>query len=191
MTQTEGLLSGIARGTHAVGIGLIGLGVLAALLPAFTGAPVMILTGILLLLTGVVRGWFGWRAWSEGKGPMGVVLGGLAAVCGLAVVANPVSTLETVSLVVAVYMVLDGISELVFSGRLRDEDGRAWVWGDAILSILLGVSMWIGWPLSGVRALGLLLGAKLASAGTVLLRVERGMRRVGERAAGLRARLDG
>ncbi len=190
MTQTKGLLAGITQGTRAAGIALIGLGVLSALLPAFTGAPVMILIGILLLLAGLARGWFGWRSWSEGKGPMGVVLGALAVACGLAVVANPVSTLETVASIVAAYMVLDGIAAVVLSARLRDEEGRAWVWGDAILSVLLGVSMWIGWPLSGVRALGLLLGAKLASAGAVLLRVGRRIHRVGEGAAALRARLD-
>ena len=191
MTQARGFIAAITQGTHAAGVALIGLGVLAALLPAITGAPVMILIGILLLLAGLVRGWFGWRSWSDGKGPMGVVLGGLAAACGLAVVANPVSTLETVASVVAAYMVLDGLSALALSGRLRDGEERAWVWGDAILSVLLGVSMWIGWPFSGMRALGLLLGAKLASAGAVLLRVGRRLRRVGEAATTFRARRDG
>jgi uncharacterized membrane protein HdeD (DUF308 family) len=191
MTQAKGPLSRIAQGTHATGIALIGLGVLSALLPAFTGAPVMILIGVLLLLAGLVRGWFGWRSWSEGQGPMGVVLGGLAAACGLAVVANPVSTLQAVASLVAAYMVLDGISSLFFSGDLRDEEARAWVWGDAAVSVLLGASMWLGWPLSGVRALGVLLGAKLVSAGAVLLRVGRGMRRVGEVATTLRTRRDG
>jgi len=190
MTQTKGPLSGITRGTRAAGMGLIGLGALSTLLPALAGAPVMILVGILLLLAGIVRGWFGWRAWSEGKGPTGFVLGGLAVACGLAVVANPVSTLATVSSLVAAYMVLDGISELVSSWWVPNEEGRAWAWGDAILSILLGASMWIGWPLSGARALGLLLGAKFASAGATLLRIERGMRRLGKGAGALRARLD-
>jgi uncharacterized membrane protein HdeD (DUF308 family) len=50
--------------------------------------------------------------------------------------------------------------------------------------------MWIGWPLSGLRALGILLGVKLVSAGAVLLRVGRGMRRVGDVATTLRTRLD-
>ena len=190
MTQTKGPLSNIAQGTHVTGMALIGLGVLSAVLPAFAGAPVMILIGVLLLVAGLVRGWFGWQSWSEGKGPMGLVLGGLAAACGIAVVANPVSTLATVASMVAAYMVLDGISALFFSGQLRDEEGRVWVWGDAILSVLLGASMWVGWPLSGLRALGILLGVKLASAGAVLLRVGRGMRRVGDVATTLRARLD-
>jgi len=184
------IVAGLGRVTNAVGIGLICLGASSALLPAFTGAPVVILVGIVLLLAGAARAWFGWHAWSEGMGPLGVVLGGLAAMCGLAIVANPVSTLETVASLVAAYMVLDGVSSLGLLRGVRDENGRASVWADGVLSILLGVSMWMGWPLSGMRALGVLLGAKLASAGAVVLRVGRGITRVGERAAGLRARLD-
>ncbi len=60
------------------------------------------------------------------------------------------------------------------------------MWGDALLSIALGVSMWVGWPFSGLRALGILIGVKLASAGAVLLRVERGMQHLGSRVAGFR-----
>jgi hypothetical protein len=49
------------------------------------------------------------------------------------------------------------------------------MWGDALLSI----------------ALGILVGLKLASAGAVLLRVEHRMRLVGARVAALRSRIDG
>ena len=80
-------------------------------------------------------------------------------------------------------------AERVVSARLRDEEGRAWMLGEALFSIALGVSMWVGWPLSGLRALGVLLGAKLVSAGAVLLRVERGMQRLGAGVAALRARV--
>jgi HAMP domain-containing protein len=50
--------------------------------------------------------------------------------------------------------------------------------------------MWVGWPLSGLRALGILVGTKLASAGVVLLRVERGLERASAGLAAIRARLD-
>ena len=148
----------------------------------------VVLVGVLVALAGVARGMFGWRAWSDGKGPMGLVVGGLAVACGLALVFNPVSTLGAVSSLVAAYMVVDGISALLFSARLEENEGRAWMWGDALLSIALGVSMWVGWPLSGLRALGILIGVKLASAGAVLLRVEQGMRRLGAGVAALRSR---
>ena len=51
------------------------------------------------------------------------------------------------------------------------------MWAGALWSIVLGVSMWIGWPLAGLRALGVLIGLKLIAAGTVLRTVGRGLDR--------------
>jgi uncharacterized membrane protein HdeD (DUF308 family) len=189
MDESRPVFAAVARGTHVLGTALIGLGVLSALAPALTGAPVIILVGVLVAAAGIVRAVFGWRAWSAGKGPLGLLIGGLAVACGLALVFNPVSTLGAVSSLVAAYMVVDGVSALLFSSRLREDEGRAWMWGDALLSIALGVSMWVGWPLSGLRALGVLVGVKLASAGAVVLRVERGMQRFGASVAALRSHL--
>jgi uncharacterized membrane protein HdeD (DUF308 family) len=191
MSEPRPVVAGIMQGTHVLGLSLIGLGILSALAPAIAGAPVVMLVGVLVALAGVARGVFGWRAWLEGKGPMGLVIGGLAVACGLALVFNPVSSLGAVSSLVAAYMVVDGISALLFSARLDENEGRGWMWGDALLSIALGVSMWVGWPLSGLRALGILIGVKLASAGAVLLRVEQSMRRLGAGVAALRSRAGG
>jgi uncharacterized membrane protein HdeD (DUF308 family) len=190
MDEPRSPFARIVRGTHRLGLALIGLGLLCAVAPAFVGAPLVLLVGLLLAIAGVVRATFGWRAWSDGRGPIGIVVGGLAAACGLALVFNPVSTLEFVSSLVAVYFVIDGIAELFFSGGLRDEDGRAWVWADAMLSIALGWSMWVGWPLAGMHALGVLVGIKLVSGGAVMLRVERGLDRVGQRIASVGDRLE-
>jgi uncharacterized membrane protein HdeD (DUF308 family) len=191
MAEPRSFLSRIEHGTRHLGIALIGLGALCMIAPAFAGAPVVIVVGLLLALAGAVRAVFGWRAWSAGKGPIGLVVGGLPVACGLALAINPVSTLVAASSLIALYLVIDGIAEIAFARRLRDEDGRAWMWGDAVLSILLGASMWIGWPLSGLRALGVIIGLKLVSGGAVLLRVERGLARVGVGLAAVRARLDG
>jgi uncharacterized membrane protein HdeD (DUF308 family) len=190
MSEPRSLLSGLERGTHLLGVTLIGLGLIAVIAPALTGAPVVMLVGGLLAVAGGVRAWFGWQAWSAGKGLLGLVMGGLAIACGLALVFNPVATLDVVSSLVAAYLVGDGVATLLFSGRFADSEGRASLWADAIVSILLGVSMWIGWPFSGLRALGLLVGVKLVSAGLTLRRVERGLDRVQARVANARARFD-
>lgn len=189
MSERPSLLARVAAGTRHLGLALIGLGVLTALAPAVSGGAAIAVVGGLLLLAGVLLAVFGWRAWSAGKGPFGFVAGGLTTACGVALVANPVSSLGLVTTLVAVYLVVSGISQLPLGGRLTSDDGQGWLLGDALLSIGLGVAMWMGWPVSGVRALGLLLGIKLASAGAVVMRVERTLRRVGDRVADLRDRL--
>jgi len=187
MNGPRPVVTAVTRGTHVLGTVLIVLGVLSALAPGLAGAPVVVLVGLLIAVAGVVRAVFGWRAWSAGKGPLGLLIGGLAVACGLALVFNPLSTLGAVSSLVAVYMILDGASALLFSWRLGDEEGHGWMLGDALLSTALGISMWVGWPLSGLRALRVLVGVKLVSAGVVLLRVERGMQRLRAGVAALRS----
>jgi hypothetical protein len=115
-----------------------------------------------------------WRrkAWRLATGELGV----------------PARAGDQVTALVALYFMVGGISELIFGRRLTGEDGQGWVRGDALLSIGLGVAMWVGWPISGGRALGPLAGIKLVSAGIVMVRVERALQRVGDRAANLRAR---
>jgi uncharacterized membrane protein HdeD (DUF308 family) len=189
MTEAPGVLKTLAAGTRYVGLGLIGLGVLTVLAPAVSGGAVVVVVGLLLLAAGGVLVVFGWRAWAADKGALWFVVGGLTAACGAALVANPVSSLSLVTTLVAVYFVVGGLSELVFGRRLSAEEGQGWVLGDALLSIGLGVAMWTGWPISGVRALGLLVGIKLVSAGAVTLRVARALRRVGEGVGNLRARV--
>ena len=179
----------LAAGTRYLGLGLIGLGVLAVLAPAVIGGAVLVVFGLLLLAAGVVLAVFGWHTWSAGKGVFGFVAGGLTTACGVALVLNPVSSLSLVTTLVAVCFVAGGISQLIFGRRFSVEEGQGWVLGDALLSIGLGVVMWIGWPISGVRALGLLVGIKLVSAGAVVLRVARALQRVGDGVRNLRARL--
>lgn len=183
------LLDRLGTGVRYLGVALIVLGLLAMVAPVASGATVMVLVGLLLLLAGVVRAVFGWRAWSGGKGPLGVVVGGLTAACGLALVANPVSSLSGLTLLVAAYLVLDGASGILFALGLMPEDGWPWMLGDGLLSILLGASIWIGWPFSGTRAVGILIGIKLVSAGLVMIRVQQTIERLHARAAALRARL--
>jgi uncharacterized membrane protein HdeD (DUF308 family) len=183
------ILGGLGKGARYLAIALIGLGLVAALLPTASGALVIVLVGLVLLLAGLVLAALGWRAWSGGKGPLGLVMGALASACGLLLVVNPVSSLETVVLVVAAYLILGGASEVLFGFRLMPEDGWPWVVGDGVLSILLGLSVWYGWPLAGARALGVVVGVKLVSAGAVMLRVEHTMSRLSEGAAAVRARL--
>jgi uncharacterized membrane protein HdeD (DUF308 family) len=120
MAAPRSVLSGLEGWANLFGNVLIGLGVLAVIVPGVAGAPVVILVGLLLAAGGGLRTYFGWRAWSGGKGPLGMAVGVLALGCGLAVVFNPVSTLGTVSSLVAAYLVLDGIGEFFFAGRLRD-----------------------------------------------------------------------
>ena len=183
------LLGTLGKGVRALGLTLVGLGLLAMLAPTIGGAAGILVVGVVLLLAGVALTVFGYQAHAVGKGRTGLIVGGVASLCGLIMVCNPVSTLSTVTLLVAIYLVAQGIAQVFLGLRLMPEDGWAWVVVDAGVSILFGLSVWVGWPLSGIRAVGLVVGMKLVSAGAVLVRIEKTMGRLSDRATALRARL--
>jgi uncharacterized membrane protein HdeD (DUF308 family) len=185
----SGLVARLGAWTRWFGHALIVVGCLTAVAPTVLGGTVVVLIGIVVLLGGLAGLAFGWRAWAAGTGAFGLVAGALGTVIGILLVANPVASLAGVTALVAVYLVLSGAATIVFGRGVPADEGRGWVMGDALLSIALGVSLWVGWPLSGLRALGLLVGVKLVSAGVVMIRLERTVSRAADRVAQVRQRL--
>jgi uncharacterized membrane protein HdeD (DUF308 family) len=179
----------ITKALRFLGFLLAALGVFVMLAPTVAGAAVAVVLGLVLLLAGLALGAFGYQAYSLGKGPFGLVAGGFGIACGLVLLFNPVSSLSTVTSLIAVYLVVQGIAEVFLGLRLMPEDGWVWVVVDGLVSVLLGLSIWVGWPLSGIRAVGFVLGLKLVSAGAVLVRIEKTMHRLHSRATALHARL--
>src|SRR5699024_11490993 len=84
---------------------------------------------------------------------------------------NPVVGLTTITLVLSVVFVVDGIFEIYMGVRLRDR--RRWWWPvvSGILAVAVGVLLWVGWPSTAAWAVGLLFGINLLSSGlsTVLV----------------------
>ena len=131
-----------------VGIVLVILGTVAiGSAVAMTIVSVLFL-GWLLIVGGVfevVHG-FSHRPWS---GFFINLLGGvLYAVAGLVMVANPALAAVTLTLVIAVMLIVAGLFRLLiaFSTPLHH---RGWLVLNGAISILLGVMIWRAWPVSG------------------------------------------
>jgi len=182
-----GLLGGIGKGARILGYALLGLAVACALAPVVTGEAAILALGLLLLLAGLFRAAVGWRAVGLARGPMGLVVGLLTGAAGVALLLHPLAALTDAASLVAVYLAIDGIVGALFGLRLRPEEGWTESVGEGLLSALLGVCVWRGWPFPGVQAIGLMLALKLAGAGLVLLRLPRTLARAEKHLLGLRA----
>ena len=64
----------------------------------------------------------------------------------------------------AVYMV-GGMFRIVFS-LAEQFPSWAWVFVNGVITLLLGVAIWVGWPASGLWVLGLFVGIDLIMNGT-------------------------
>jgi uncharacterized membrane protein HdeD (DUF308 family) len=152
-----------------LGIILVVLGVLAVGAPLYAGVVVMFVVGIFLLAGGIVQMVFAFKAPSIGRGILRFLLGGLMILGGLSLEAHPLLGLATMTLMLAMYFVAEGIVRIMLSFDLRPEAGWVWVLTGGIVSVILGLLLWRQWPLSGTWAVGVLVGVNLMISGWQLI----------------------
>ena len=156
------------RRMTALGVIAMVLGVLAMLAPFAAGMSIVFLLGALVAAVGALRMFWAFRAGSLGRGVWVFAIGTLTLFCGVAMLANPLFGSGVLTILLAVYFVLDGTAEIIagLSGRGQS---RGWLLFSGIVSLALGVLIWLQFPLSGAWAMGILLGIKLLFVGIGML----------------------
>jgi uncharacterized membrane protein HdeD (DUF308 family) len=178
----------VMTGTNLVGWALVVLGLVAAVAPLATGMAMAVTIGVVLVAGGALIGLFGMRARAAGNGNLGLVIGAVTVLCGLVLVVQPSMGLSLVRLVLVGYFLVSGASEITMAWEVRPEEDWGWILLGGVVSLLSAVVLWTDWPISGARAIGLLVGAKLVSIGWAIVRFHRRLERTGERIAAFRAR---
>lgn len=159
-----------------LGILTIILGFLALLAPSLTGFSIAVLIGVLVLIGGVFRLIWSFRAGSFGKGLLGVALGVLTILAGIILLSNPKLLSGMITILLVIYFIVDGVAELLTGFSAGGAPGRGWLIFGGIVSILLGILLWAQFPFSGVWALGILFGIKLFFVGMIMIAGGRALR---------------
>ena len=150
-----------------MGILTIIFGVLAMMMPFITGQSVLMLIGILVMAGGILRLIWAFKAGSLGKGILVFAIGVLTLLAGFWIITEPFIAAGALTIVLAVYFFADGLLELVAAFSVAE--GKGWLIFDGVVTVLLGVALFMGFPFSGPVAVGVLLGIKLLLAGITML----------------------
>jgi len=151
-----------------LGILLIVLGVVSILSPAVAGGAVVTVVGLILLVAGVVQILRAFQMAGSEKA-LTIALGVIAALAGIAVVLHPILGLAFLTLLLAAYFVAEGIWKIIAGFRYRPAAGWGWLVSSGVLSLILGWLIWSQWPLSGLWAVGVLVGVNLLGTGASLV----------------------
>ena len=178
MTQTKGAVGGHFTW---LGIALIVLGFVAILTPAAAGSAVVVVIGLILLGAGVAAAIRGLQAATAMEKVLGLVVGVVTALAGVAVLAHPLFGLSLLTLLLAGYFLVDGACKVVVSFRFRPASGWLWLLISGAVSLVLGALIWRQWPMSGLWAVGVLVGLNLISTGLALLKSVSMLREIAER----------
>lgn len=160
----------------ALGIGIAIAGVLAVISPFIAGLSVTIAVGVLLVVSGASRLFLAFKMGSFGRGLLMFVLGLLTLAAGGYLVARPGIGLQTLTLVLAAYLFVDGVFEIIYAFRLRPIKGWGWTLFSGIAALVLGIMIWRQFPVSGMWAVGTIAGIHMIFAGSSMASLSRAAR---------------
>jgi len=175
----SGLLDGIkknARLAVIVGVLMLICGFLAIGSPFVAGMSVTVVVGVMLIVGGISECFLAFKAGAFGQGLLIFVVGALTVVAGFYLFNQPVAGLAAITLFLAAYFVVTGISELIGAFQIRPAEGWGVMLFSGVITLLLGVMIWRQFPVSGAWAVGVLFGIKLIVSGWALIFIGRTVR---------------
>jgi len=161
-----------------MGVVLLVVGFLSLGAPLLAGISIVLAMGVMLLAGGISQVFFAFKAGSFGKGLLIMVMGLITVGVGGYMVTSPGIALASLTLFLAAWFLVVGVSEMIWSFQLRPISGWGLTLFSGIVSLLLGIMIWRQFPMSGAWAIGVLVGIKLIISGWWLIFLGRGVKRI-------------
>ena len=147
------------------GILLICLGVLAVGSPMIAAVAVNALIAWLIILAGVVHLVVAFHTREAGSLIWRCLVGLAYLAFGVYMIARPVAGVASLTLLLASLFLVEGIFNIVLFFRVRAARRSSWILLDGIVTLLLGLMIYMQWPSSSAWAIGTLVGVSLIFSG--------------------------
>jgi uncharacterized membrane protein HdeD (DUF308 family) len=147
------------------GVLLICLGVLGVGSPLVAAIAVNVVIAWLIVLAGVVHLIVAFHSREAGS-VIWRLLVGLAYICfGVYLIARPVVGVVSLTLVLASLFLVEGVLDIALFFKVRTVARSSWILLDGIVTLLLGLMIYVQWPSSSAWAIGTLVGVSLIFSG--------------------------
>ena len=137
----------------------------------------MIFLGWLMIFSGVVEAIHAFWKKEWGGLFLNLLVGVLYVVVGFMVLANPQATAMTLTLIMAIFFILDGIFRIIIAVATRFPQW-GWMLFNGIVTLILGIIIWQQWQYFGLRIIGLFIGIDLIISGWTWVMLSLASRRV-------------
>ena len=161
-----------------MGVVLIIFGVLAIATPAVAGTAVVMVIGAMLLIAGIAQIVSGLRTEGLSSKLPPLILGVLSAFCGIGLLGEPWIGMKFIALLLAIFFAVEGVWKIVASFNYRPATGWLALLASGILTLILGILIWRQWPISGLWAVGVLVGINLLMTGISMVTLAATARRL-------------
>lgn len=150
------------------GLLLVVAGILAVIFPAISSTAFILLLGWLLIISGVVQAI---SLIGAGKAPhfwLQLISVVLALLVGFLLLRDPQQGLQTITVLLIVFLMIQGISKVVFALTIRPFPSWGWVLASGVLGVVLSVVLWGSLPGTAAWLIGLLIGIELIGEGAAI-----------------------
>jgi uncharacterized membrane protein HdeD (DUF308 family) len=160
------------------GVLLILLGMFAIASPMIAAAAVNVLIAWLILSAGVVHLIVAFHTREAGSLIWRLLVGLAYLFFGGYLIARPAVGVASLTLVLASLFLVEGIFNIVLFFRVPGGLRSSWILVDGIITLLLGLMIYMQWPSSSAWAIGTLVGVSLIFSGVTRVMVALAVRRV-------------
>jgi uncharacterized membrane protein HdeD (DUF308 family) len=149
----------------AWGVLLIIFGMLAIGSPFLAAVAVSVVVGWLIILAGAVHVVLAFHAHGAGSLIWKLLVGIAYLLFGAYLLVHPLLGVASLTLVLASLFLIEGILDIVLFFKMRSTQGSTWVLIDGIITLLLGLLIYLQWPSSSIWAVGTLVGVSMIISG--------------------------
>lgn len=150
----------------AMGVIMLLVGLMAMAAPLAAGFSVALMVGSLLFVGGIAQLIFSFK---NSMGIWSILFAVLTIIMGVYMLMSPEVALGGLTIFLATYLIVSGITEVIVFNEVRPAPGAGWGMFSGVLAVVLGGLIWSQFPLSGAWAIGILLGVRLFFNGMTLL----------------------
>jgi uncharacterized membrane protein HdeD (DUF308 family) len=143
-------------------------GILALFYPILSSFAVVLFLGWVLIISGIVQGISLIGAQNVPHFWLQLVSVVLSVIVGLLFLRHPGEGLLTLTLLLIVFFMVEGISKIIFALTIRPFPNWGWVLVSGVIGILLSFYLWASLPVTAIWLLGVLLGIQLICEGVAL-----------------------
>ena len=147
------------------GVLLIIFGMLAIGSPYIAAVAVTAVIAWLIVSAGVIHVIVAFQAHAAGTLVWKLLVGLAYVAFGIYLILHPALGVVSLTLLLASLFLIEGVLDIVLFFQMRSVGGSSWVLVDGIITLVLGLMIYMQWPASSVWAIGTLVGVSMIISG--------------------------
>jgi len=153
------------NGSLLIGVLLIVLGIVAIAVPSVSTIVAETWIAVILISAGIAKLVYAFQTRNDAGFVWKLLLSVLYIATGVMLFVYPLTGVLTLTLLLASFLLTEGVFELILAFQLRPRQNWTWALGNGIITLLLAGMIWFQWPFDAPWLIGTLVGTSVLFTG--------------------------